>query len=505
MQLETSVIILLIIVFFLGLMIGACFVYFYYRQKYANEEARFRLEVKERLKLNQNQEQLKAELEQLKTKNNQLSVEINTSKVRVEEKSTKLVEVQGQLKDLRTSYDLVVSTDAKNKGTLEVVQQGKLELENLNLTLSEENSTLKNDVAVLQEKLTFLEEKLGKQNHEVQQLNQHFKKEFENLAQRIFEENTHKFTQQNRSNLDLVLNPFKDQIENFRKKIEDSYGKESNERSSLRTELKMLRELNNQISQDAQNLTKALKGDTKTQGDWGEMILDSVLRKSGLREGHEYLVQPTYRTEEGDLQKPDVIINYPEGKQIIVDSKVSLNAYERFINAEDKIEQQHEIQLHIRALKSHIDELAKRNYQQLEGIQTLDYVMMFIPIEPAFLVALQEDDALWDYAYHKKVVIVGPTTLMATLKVIEELWRNEHQQKNIEDIIKHATRIYDKARGFVETMLDLQKKINATKGDVDKAVGQLSEGKGNFISLVNDMKKKGNLNPKKSLPEGLSE
>lgn len=506
MELENSRLFLLIIVAILiGMLIGAVIVYLFLKQKYASQNIKYTLEVKERLKLNKNNELINDQLKTVIEEVNNYKVKYSSLEIKTEEKVSQLKVIQNNYNDLLQKYN-VVATDAANyKGVLEVTQKGKESVENINLNLQEDNISQKEEIVALKERVNSYQEKIEHQAQEVSELNQQFKKEFENLAQKIFEDNSNKFTQQNRNNLDLVLNPFKDQIENFRKKIEDNYGKESNDRSSLRTELEMLRKLNNQISQDAQNLTKALKGDSKTQGDWGEMILDSVLRKSGLREGHEYLIQPTYKTEEGNLQKPDVIINYPEEKQIIVDSKVSLNAYERYVNAEDKQEQQHEIHLHIKAIQAHIDELSKRNYQQLAEIKTLDYVMMFVPIEPAFLVALQEDDALWDYAYSKKVVIVGPTTLMATLKVIEELWRNEHQQKNIEDIIKQATRIYDKARGFVETLLTLQKRIGDSKTDVDKAVGQLSEGKGNFISLVNEMKKKGNLNPKKSLPSHLED
>lgn len=500
MQLDNTLILLLFIVFIIGFLVGACCLYFYFQQKFAKEKVQFQIEIKERLRLNKENVENIQSINNLKAENQKNEISISTLNSQLEEKKVKTNEQLEELQILKERYEYISKENANNTGVLREVKKAKSDLENLSLNLQEENILLKNKIVAYKEKRLFLEEKLQNQTEDISQLNFKFKEEFENLAQKILEENTLKFTTQNRNNLDLVLNPFKDQIDNFRKKIEDNYGKESNERSSLRTELEMLRKMNNQISQDAQNLTKALKGDTKKQGDWGEMILDSVLRKSGLREGHEYLVQPTYRTENGDLQKPDVIINYPEGKQIIIDSKVSLNAYERYINAEEKEEQQQEINLHIRALQAHIDELSKRNYQQLESIKTLDYVMMFVPIEPAFLVALQENDTLWDYAYKKKVVIVGPTTLMATLKVIEELWRNEHQQKNIEDIIKQATRIYDKARGFVETMLMLQKRIGDSKKDVDKAVGQLSEGKGNFIGLVNDMKKKGNLNTKKDLP-----
>ncbi|NLR90744.1 DNA recombination protein RmuC [Flammeovirga agarivorans] len=350
-----------------------------------------------------------------------------------------------------------------------------------------------------------LNEKIEKSSHELTQLQQQFKTEFENLANRIFEEKSSKFATQNKLNLDVILSPFKDQIDGFKKKIEDNYGKESNERHSLRTEIELLRKLNVKIAEDAQNLTKALKGDTKKQGDWGEMILDSVLRKSGLREGFEYLVQPSYNNENGERQRPDVVINYPGNKQVIVDSKVSLNAYDRYVSAVDREQQDRESALHVNAIKKHIDDLSFRDYQNLPAIKSLDYVLMFIPIEPAFLLALQQDETLWDYAYKKKVVIVGPTTLMSTLKVIEELWRNENQQQNIEEVIRQATAIYNKARGFVDTLLNLQRKIGGTKDDVDKAIKQLHTGKGNLIKLLSDMKLKGDIKTSQSIPEELEE
>ncbi|MBB6459596.1 DNA recombination protein RmuC [Flammeovirga kamogawensis] len=480
-------------------------VYFFLKQKYAQQEHQFKVEVEERLKLTQAKNEASQLNQNLINENTVLKQSLSVAETEKTAYKNQLLDVQNKYQIIDSNLAEVSNNYANTKGILETLNENKKSIEKELDYLKESEQELKTENIQLREINRSMQERLNQNAIDLQNLNQQFKKEFENLANKIFEEKSSKFTDQNKSNLNTILHPFKDQIESFRKKIEDNYGKESNERTSLRTELEMLRKMNNQISEDAQNLTKALKGDKKTQGDWGEMILDSVLSKSGLREGSEYYIQPTYSTDEGEKQRPDVVVNYPGEKQVIIDSKVSLNAYERFVNAEQDNQQEKEIALHIRALKAHVEELAKRDYQKLEGIRCLDYVIMFVPVEPAFLVALQYDDSLWDYAYKRKVVLVGPTTLMATLKVIEELWRNEHQQKNIEDLVNHATKIYDKARGFVDTMLVLQKKVGDSKTEVDKAIGKLTEGKGNLISLVHQMNEKGNLSPKKKIAPSLIE
>ncbi|OHX66086.1 DNA recombination protein RmuC [Flammeovirga pacifica] len=447
-------------------------------------------------------QQLNKELEQKLNGVNQSLAVIET---KYKEESNQLLEVKQSENFYKEKYQFLSQEEAKNQKALIMLNDRLKELTATYHEILDANENLLQDNVELKTHNEHLREKIETHQEEINQLNNKFKLEFENLANKIFEEKSNRFADQNKTNLDVILNPFKEQIDLFKKKIEDSYGKESNERHALKREIELLRKMNLQISEEAKNLTRALKGDVKKQGDWGEVILDSVLRKSGLRQGFEYHVQPTYANENGDKQRPDVVIHYPGDKQVIVDSKVSLNAYDRFVSAEDVEQQQIEVNLHVRAIKAHIDELNQRDYQSLPTIKSLDYVLMFIPIEPAFLIALQHDESLWDYAYNKKVVIVGPTTLMSTLKVIEELWRNEHQQKNIEDVIKLASGIYNKARLFVDTMLSLQKRIGNTKEDVDKAMKQLTEGKGNMIKLLTDLKEKGNIKTSHQLPVELVE
>ncbi|ANQ49147.1 DNA recombination protein RmuC [Flammeovirga sp. MY04] len=462
--------------------------------------------------LKSNQSVRAIENQNLTTLNKELEKNINDLKKNIAVVQTKYEKESNTLSELKQSehfyknkHQVLSEENAKNQKALLLLNERLQEFHQANQQLMQTNDQLLQDNVELKTHNDHLHLKITEHQEEINTLNQKFKLEFENLANKIFEEKSNKFIDQNKDNMNVILNPFKEQIDAFKKKVEDSYGKESNERQALKTEIELLRKMNLQISEEAKNLTKALKGDAKKQGDWGEVILDSVLRKSGLREGFEYFTQPSFDNEDGQKQRPDVVIHYPGNKQVVVDSKVSLNAYDRFVNTDDIQQQQIEVGLHIKAIKSHIDELNERDYQSLPDIKSLDYVLMFIPIEPAFLIALQQDDSLWDYAYNKKVVIVGPTTLMSTLKVIEELWRNEHQQKNIDEVIKLASGIYNKARLFVGTLVSLQKKISSTNEEVDKAMNQLTNGKGNLIKLLNDMKEKGNIKLPNSLPQNLVE
>ncbi len=356
----------------------------------------------------------------------------------------------------------------------------KIEREKI-VKLTSENSSLKTDYSNLQQKLS-------EQKEEIEELQEKFIKEFENLANKIFEEKSAKFTEQNKEKLSEVLNPLKEKITEFERKVEQT-NKESIDRfSSLRQQLFMLNELNQQITQEAKNLTEALKGQTKTQGNWGEFILESILEKSGLVKGREYLVQEVITDESGKRFQPDVIINLPENKSIIIDSKVSLNAYERYVSSDDENEKSKALRDHIISIRSHLKNLSSKNYQSLYDLNSLDFVLMFMPIEPAFALAVQNDSNLFNEAFEKNIVIVSPSTLLATLKTIASIWRQENQNRNALEIARQAGALYDKFVSFYNDLIDVGKKLEAAKLSYEEAMKKVHDGRGNLIAGVEKIK-----------------
>jgi len=356
----------------------------------------------------------------------------------------------------------------------------KIEREKI-VKLTSENSSLKTDYSNLQQKLS-------EQKEEIEELQEKFIKEFENLANKIFEEKSAKFTEQNKEKLIEVLNPLKEKITEFERKVEQT-NKESIDRfSSLRQQLFMLNELNQQITQEAKNLTEALKGQTKTQGNWGEFILESILEKSGLVKGREYLVQEVITDESGKRFQPDVIINLPENKSIIIDSKVSLNAYERYVSSDDENEKSKALRDHIISIRSHLKNLSSKNYQSLYDLNSLDFVLMFMPIEPAFALAVQNDSNLFNEAFEKNIVIVSPSTLLATLKTIASIWRQENQNRNALEIARQAGALYDKFVSFYNDLIDVGKKLEAAKLSYEEAMKKVHDGRGNLIAGVEKIK-----------------
>lgn len=323
---------------------------------------------------------------------------------------------------------------------------------------------------------------------------QQMKLEFENLATKIFEEN------QKKSNLNLnqVLTSFKDQLDSFGKRVNDIYNDETKQRVSLLTEIKNLKELNNQISSDAINLTKALKGQNKTQGDWGEMILSSILEQTGLREGKEYNVQGSFSDAEGRRLRPDVIVHLPSKKDIIIDSKVSLNAYLTYCQSDDKIEKETASKELIKSINAHIKGLSSKKYESIEGVTTLDFVLLFIPIEGAFLLATSSDDTLFKMAFDNNIMLVSPSTLYVTLRTIENIWRNEHQNENAQLISKKAAELYDKFAGFVGDIEDIGIHLGRTQKSYDAAMNKLSIGNANLIRRAEEFLDLG-VKPKKQI------
>jgi DNA recombination protein RmuC len=349
-----------------------------------------------------------------------------------------------------------------------------------------------------------LREKLAVQEKEMKDLQKRFRDEFENLANKILEKNSKKFTQQNKEKMDQLLKPLGEKMEAFRKTVKETYEKETRENTSLKEQIKQMAELNKKMTKDANNLTKALKGESKTQGSWGEVILQRILERSGLSEGREYEVEEHHTLKDGSRVRPDVVVYLPDEKRIIVDSKVSLTAYERFVSATDENGRQKALKQHLLSLRNHVKKLSEKNYQQLYGGNSPDFVLLFIPIEPAFGLALQNDNSLYYDAFNKNIVIVSPSALLATLGTIDSVWKQEYQSKNAQEIAYRGGKLYDKFVSFAESMEVIGQRIRQTQVSYDEAMGRLSTGKGNVVRQVEKLRELGAKNSK-NLPEELAE
>ncbi|MEJ6736966.1 MAG: DNA recombination protein RmuC [Flavobacteriales bacterium] len=368
--------------------------------------------------------------------------------------------------------------------------------------LSEQKSLLLTENAQLKESNQNVTDKLTDQKAEVDQLQKKFTLEFENIANKLLKQNTTDFAEANQKRLSEILDPLKENIKTFEAKVDETYEKELKDRTSLIEQIKSLEKLNTQMSEDAHNLTKALKGDNKAQGNWGELILEKVLESSGLIDGEEYKTQYSTTNDEGNRIQPDVIILLPENKHIIVDAKVSLIAYQNYINSEDKEAQENSLKNHITSVKSHIKGLSEKHYTTGKGIDSPDFVLLFMPIESSFGLAMQADNHLYQYAWDKKVVIVTPSTLLATLKTIKSVWNNEKQTKNAIEIARQAGALHDKFVGFIEDMGRIKKSLDQSNIAYDKAFIKLKTGSGNLIDATIRIKKLG-AKTKKQLPNEL--
>ncbi len=349
-----------------------------------------------------------------------------------------------------------------------------------------------------------LKDKFEEQKKEVNSLHDKFSVEFKNLANEILEEKSKKFTEQNKLNLSEILKPLGEKIKDFEKKVEETYDKEAQQRFSLKEEVKRLAELNQQVSKEAQNLARALKGDSKTQGNWGEVILESILERSGLVKNREYFIQPSYTDDSGKRFQPDVVVSYPGDRSIVIDSKVSLVAYEKFAASETQEEREKALKEHLQSVKTHILNLSGKNYQDLYELSGLDFVMLFMPVEPAYYLAIQQDAELWNYAYDRRILLISPTNLIAALKMIESMWRQEYQSQNAQLIAQKSGDLYDKFVGLVEDLIDVGNKLRSTRNAYESSMKKLSEGKGNLVKRSHEIKELG-LKTKKDLPKGLLE
>lgn len=368
---------------------------------------------------------------------------------------------------------------------------------------TENYQQLSSQYAVLQTQNTHLSERLDTQKKELTELQQHFTKEFENIANRILKQNSSDFTDVNVKHLTDIVNPLKDKISLFEKKVEDAYDKELRDKLSLREEVRKLTELNTRISEEATNLTKALKGDVKKQGNWGEIVLERVLERSGLRKGIEYTREEQIEGDVGQVYRPDVIVHLPDNKHIIVDSKVSLLAYENFVNANDD-EKDAYLKAHIVSLRNHIKGLGEKCYQNSPTLNSPDFVLMFLPIEGSFSVALQADNELYSFAWDRKIVVVSPTTLLATLRTIASIWKQENQTKNAQEIARLGGALYDKLVGCVEDLNKVKLNIDRASASHNDAMKKLQLGAGNVFVTAEKMKQLG-AKTSKQLPEDLQE
>jgi DNA recombination protein RmuC len=411
---------------------------------------------------------------------------------KLEKEKTSLEKENSTLKErvvlLQQSKDIVENNFIEHQKEFKGLLQEK---ENLII----KNTNLNSDIINLQEKL-------ADNKTEVNKLQEKFKNDFEVLANKILEDKSNKFTEQNKENLKTILSPLQEKIKTFEDKVEKTHKESIDYHAALRQQILGLKELNQQMSKDTLNLTKALKGDSKLQGNWGELVLERVLEKSGLEKDREYFIQQSFTNDEGKRVLPDVVIHLPDNKKMIVDSKVSLTAYEQYVNEDDESLKEQYLKNHVVSLKRHIEQLSEKKYEDIYKIESPDFVLLFIPIEPAFAIALNADDQLYNKAFEKNIVIVTPTTLLATLRTIDSMWNNEKQQRNALEIARQAGALYDKFQGLLSDLIGIGKRIDDSKKEYSNAMNKLFEGRGNLITSVEKLKKMG-AKAKKSLPQNI--
>lgn len=385
--------------------------------------------------------------------------------------------------------------------SLEALNQKLLQSEAEKKHLQSEKEQQGNQLVRYQADMENLQRINTEQKETVAQLQEKFTKEFENLANKILDEKSHKFTEQNHKNIKQILSPLQEKIQLFEKKVEETQKESISIHAALREQLLHLQTQNLKITQEAENLTKALKGDSKMQGNWGELILERVLEKSNLEKGLGYSVQQSFTREDGSRAIPDVVIHLPDGKKMVIDSKVSLTHYERYTNSEEE-ERSRFLKDHLNSLRKHVEQLSAKKYEDLHEIASPDFVLMFVPIETAFAVAINEDNSLYTKAFEQNIVIVTPSTLLATLSIIDTMWRHEKRQRNALEIARQAGALYDKFEGFVTDLTKVGKKMDEAKTEYRGAMNKLVEGRGNIITSIEKLKKMG-AKAKKSIPEPL--
>ncbi|WP_348236757.1 DNA recombination protein RmuC [Vibrio parahaemolyticus] len=431
----------------------------------------------------------------------QLVSEKQLHQQQLEQVKQSLADAQQELDELDNERDKAAFEVRQSHGKLMAAMEKLRYFEAVKL----ERQQYFDELGQMREQKSRLETQLREQQARHEQMNQanaeklqileqaevRLKQQFEHLANQLFEEKTAKVDLQNRQSLEGLLSPLKEQLEGFKKQVNDSFSQEAKERHTLVHELKNLQRLNEQMTREAVNLTQALKGDNKQQGNWGEVVLARVLAESGLREGHEYETQVNLQSEAGKRYQPDVIVHLPQNKQVVVDSKMALVAYERYFNAETDAERDRALSAHLTALRAHIKGLSMKDYHKLKGIQSLDYVLMFIPVEPAFQVAIQADPSLIKDAMEQNIILVSPTTLLVALRTIDNLWRNERQNENAKLIAQRATKLYDKLRLFIDDMEGLGGALDRANQTYQGAMNKLATGRGNVIRQAESFRQLG--------------
>ncbi|GAA4648009.1 DNA recombination protein RmuC [Kistimonas scapharcae] len=423
---------------------------------------------------------------------------LETENRRQQETVSQLQQEQETARQRIQTLELELARSAERLTGMEALRMTLRDAELRQQQLQASESELKTALAARDKEREAADDKIRLLEQAEIRLNQ----QFENLANRIFEAKASRFTEQNKMALDGLLGPFKQQISDFRQQVNDAYITEAKERRSLRDEVLGLRELNQQMSQEALNLTRALKGDKKAQGNWGELVLDRVLEESGLREGHEYERQVSLKNTDGERLQPDVVVHLPDGKDVVIDSKVSLVDYSRYHEADDDVERSRALAAHVQCLRNHIRGLSAKSYQDLDGVRTLDYVLMFIPVEPAFYAAVEHQPSLFQEALEHNIMLVSPTNLLVALRTIENIWRYEHQNRNAEKIAEKASALYDKLRGFTDDMQKLGSQLDTVKKTYDGAMNKFSSGRGNLVRQAQQFVELG-VKVKKQLPQDL--
>lgn len=423
-------------------------------------------------------------------------VQTNEHKGLLLEANTRLEQSRKHASDLQAQLERSQTLLQERNQDGQKLEQKEQQVDALNLQIAQLNTRLNQEQVERQKDQENLQEKLELLQNNKAQLSQ----EFENLSNKIFEEKNKQFKQTSQEGLNSLLNPFKDQLEGLRKKVDDVYVAESKDRTALKEQITSLHDLNKQITEEAASLARALRGEKKTQGNWGELVLETVLEKSGLRQGEEYVREKSITDEDGERFRPDVIINLPEEKHIVVDAKVSLNAYTDYVNAENEADRISYLKQHIDAVRMHIKTLADKSYAKLPGVNSPDFVFLFMPIEPAFMVAFEHDDKLFNDAFEQRIVVVTPTTLLASLRTVSSLWSIERQNKNAKQLAEQAGKVHDKLVGFVEDMEKVGKQLGTVQGTYDSAWNKLKEGRGNLISQAHKFKDLG-VRVKKELPK----
>ncbi|MBE4114335.1 DNA recombination protein RmuC [Vibrio parahaemolyticus] len=431
----------------------------------------------------------------------QLVSEKQLHQQQLEQVKQSLADAQQELDELDNERDKAAFEVRQSHGKLMAAMEKLRYFE----AVKQERQQYFDELGQMREQKSRLETQLREQQARHEQMNQanaeklqileqaevRLKQQFEHLANQLFEEKTAKVDLQNRQSLEGLLSPLKEQLEGFKKQVNDSFSQEAKERHTLVHELKNLQRLNEQMTREAVNLTQALKGDNKQQGNWGEVVLARVLAESGLREGHEYETQVNLQSEAGKRYQPDVIVHLPQNKQVVVDSKMALVAYERYFNAETDAERDRALNAHLTALRAHIKGLSMKDYHKLKGIQSLDYVLMFIPVEPAFQVAIQADPSLIKDAMEQNIILVSPTTLLVALRTIDNLWRNERQNENAKLIAQRATKLYDKLRLFIDDMEGVGSALDRANQTYQGAMNKLATGRGNVIRQAESFRQLG--------------